>query len=285
MNEHSQHQSLVTRTYALLRDNLFSAGVVLALVYGWNHRDDNYLSAESGTGYILGIAGGSLMLALLLYPLSKRVSLLTRVMPVRYWFSIHMLLGVLGPVFILFHSNFHLGSLNSNVALICMLTVAGSGIIGRYIYTRIHRGLYGVRLNLADLKNETRGNHVAFSRVFTQNKQLENEFEAMEAVALQPYTGIAASFWRMIRLGVTSRWLQWKTTRLVKTAGRYSVQDDGNDREQMLLSIRRYMKTLRKTTGFQLYERLFSLWHILHLPLFFMMIITAVIHVFAVHLY
>lgn len=285
MSEFRQQKSLFTRGFTLARDNLFSAGVVLALVYGWNNRDDNYLSAESGAGYALGIIGGSLMLVLLLYPLSKRVSLLTRLVPVRYWFGIHMLLGVLGPVFILFHSNFQLGSMNSNIALFSMLIVAGSGIIGRYIYTRIHLGLYGVSLSLADLKNETRGNHVAILRVYTLDDRLASKYETMEAVALQPYTGIAASFWRMIRLGVTSRWLQWQSTRLVKTTACEDLENTGVEREQMVRSIRRYMRTLRKTAGFQLYERLFSLWHILHTPLFFMMIITAVIHIFAVHLY
>lgn len=285
MNESKQNRSVLSRVYGLLRDNLFGAGVVLALIYGWNHRDDNYLSAESGAGYVLGIVGGSLMLILLLYPLSKRIRMLSRLLPIRYWFGIHMLLGVLGPVLILFHSNFQLGSMNSNIALFSMLIVAGSGIIGRYIYTRIHRGLYGARLSLADLKNETRGNQVAISRVYKLDGQLESGFEAMETAALQHYTGIAASFWRMIRLGITSRGLQKKAARLLRTREREDAQYTGAERKQMLLSIRHYTKTLRKTAGFQLYERLFSLWHILHLPLFFMMIITAVIHIVAVHLY
>jgi hypothetical protein len=278
-------KSIFMRTLALLRDNLFSAGVILALIYGWNHRDDNYLSAESGAGYVLGIVGCSMMLILLAYPLSKRVNALTRVVPTRYWFGIHMLFGILGPVLILFHSNFQMGSLNSNIALFCMLVVAGSGIIGRYIYTRIHHGLYGARLNLTDLKNEAQGNHVAVSRVYTLDKKLETEFEAMETAALQPCTGIVVCLWRMIRLSAASRWLQWHSIRLVKTAEHEDVAHTGTEREQMVHSIRWYMKTLRKTAGFQLYERLFSLWHVLHLPLFFMMIIAAVIHIFAVHIY
>jgi hypothetical protein len=36
---------------------------------------------------------------------------------------------------------------------------------------------------------------------------------------------------------------------------------------------------------FTLYERLFSLWHVLHLPLFYMMVISALLHVLAVHMY
>ena len=57
------------------------------------------------------------------------------------------------------------------------------------------------------------------------------------------------------------------------------------DRKTVACSVNRYTLALRKTAAFRVYERLFSLWHILHLPLFIMMIITAVIHIFAVHMY
>jgi len=36
---------------------------------------------------------------------------------------------------------------------------------------------------------------------------------------------------------------------------------------------------------FEGFERLFSLWHSLHIPLIFVMIIAAIIHVIAVHVY
>ena len=45
------------------------------------------------------------------------------------------------------------------------------------------------------------------------------------------------------------------------------------------------LKKLRKMASYALYARLFSLWHIFHLPLFIMMIITAIVHVFVVHIY
>ena len=62
-----------------------------------------------------------------------------------------MLLGIFGPVLIFFHANFSLGALNSNVALFSMILVAGSGVIGRYIYTQIHTGMSGARLDVGDL--------------------------------------------------------------------------------------------------------------------------------------
>ena len=45
-------------------------------------------------------------------------------------------LGIIGPIFILYHCNFQLGAVNSNVALWSMLTVAGSGVVGRFLQNR-----------------------------------------------------------------------------------------------------------------------------------------------------
>jgi hypothetical protein len=104
------------------------------LLLGWYKSEDGDITPETGTGYWLGIAGASALLLLLVYPLRKRIRSLRSLGSVSAWFRLHMILGIIGPTLILFHSNFKLGSLNSNVALFSMLTVAASGLIGRYLY-------------------------------------------------------------------------------------------------------------------------------------------------------
>ena len=279
-------KQLISNPYQLISKNLFSIGTIAALYFGWLHRNDDYLSAETGTGYLLGIVGGSLMLVLLLYPLSKRVALLTRLIPVRYWFGIHMLLGVIGPVLILFHSNFQTGSTNSTIALVCMLLVAGSGVIGRYIYTSIHHGLYGTRVTLNELKQKTEDDHAELLRLFIKDKRLNSQLEKMEEKALRPYTSLTKSVLHVIYLAVNARRFDRKVRRLLKNSYRETHENKPlPDNKELAHLINHYTLALRKTAAFKVYERLFSLWHILHLPLFFLMIITAVIHIFAVHMY
>ena len=113
---------------------------------------ERYITPRSGIGYALGITGGSMMVLLLLYSARKRVRWLRWLGSVTRWFEVHMVLGVLGPLCILFHSNFSLGATNSNVAFWSMLTVAGSGLVGRYLYAHIHYGLYGRQKTLAELQ-------------------------------------------------------------------------------------------------------------------------------------
>ena len=46
-----------------------------------------------------------------------------------------------------------------------------------------------------------------------------------------------------------------------------------------------YFDTARRAAEFSAYERVFSLWHAVHLPLCVMLFVAAAIHVLAVHLY
>jgi len=260
--------------------------IAVILLFGWLKRDDNYLSAETGTGYLLGIIGGSLMLAIMFYPLSKRLPLLTRLVPNRYWFGVHMFLGIVGPVMVLFHSNFQIGSTNSTVALVCMLLSAGSGIIGRYFYTRIHHGLYGKRLTLKELKQKTESDHAELLRLFAKDKRLNGQLEKMEEKALQPYTNLAKSVLHVMYMAVNARRFTGKVQQLLKEGYRETHdKKDLPENKEITDLIKHYTLALRQAAAFKVYERLFSLWHILHLPLFFLMIITAIIHVFAVHMY
>jgi len=274
----AKRKNIVSRLLSALWNQLFAIATIALLVFGWNHRDDNYLSAETGIGYFLGIGGVSMMLILLLYPLSKRVKAMTRLIPIRYWFGFHMMLGVIGPVMILFHSNFHLGSANSTIAMVCMLTVASSGLIGRYIYTRIHHGLYGNKITLTELKQQTSAGHTAMNAITAIDARLEADISKLEATALQIYANIFSSLWHVTLLGMKSRRIQKRIKKII-------LESATANKGQAIKTATRYLLTLRQVAAFRVYERLFSLWHILHLPLFFMMIITAIIHVFAVHMY
>ena len=49
--------------------------------------------------------------------------------------------------------------------------------------------------------------------------------------------------------------------------------------------IRSYLLTVLEVAQFHTYERLFSGWHIFHIPLVYMLFFSAVFHVISVHMY
>ena len=46
-----------------------------------------------------------------------------------------------------------------------------------------------------------------------------------------------------------------------------------------------YLYAVRDAAQFNTYERMFSWWHIFHIPLVYMMVFSAFYHVYAVHAY
>jgi hypothetical protein len=248
--------------------------VMLLMYAGWQQRLEWPLTAESGAGYLLGILGGVLMLLLLLYPLRKHSRLMRRLGPVKGWFRMHMLFGVLGPLCILFHCGFQFGSLNSNVALLSMLIVAGSGLIGRYFYVRIHHGLYGKKATLKELQQHTLLLKQALANKLRDTPQVLARIERFESTVFGRSANALTSLWRLTALGLQTRWLYLKF--------RFSRHADN---EPLRRHIGAHLASIRKVAGFQFYERLFSIWHLLHLPLFVMLILSGFVHVLAVHMY
>ncbi len=271
---------------------VFLTLVGIALYGGWRIRGAELLTAESGLGYALGIVGGVLMVLLLLYPLRKKTRFMRALGPVRHWFRAHMVFGIAGPVLILFHANFKLGSMNSSVALIAMLLVAGSGLIGRYFYSRIHHGLFGRRASLRDLEEETETDRTRLGTVFRYAPALRERLRTFEAEVLSRPPSVVHGMGRLFTTGVRTWWMRYALRAGLRRAFRVTARRAGwtaDERRRQEKAARRYVSAylagVRKVAEFSFYERLFALWHVLHLPLFFMLLISGVVHVLAVHLY
>ena len=270
----------------------FTAVILAALYLGWINRDEGHLTAASGLGYWLGIVGGSMMLFMLLYPMRKRVKILRWLGSVPAWFRIHMILGILGPTLVLFHTNFRLGSLNSNVALAAMLTVVASGVIGRYLYAKVHRGLYGSTVEVREILGDADALKNALGDGLPNVEPLIEELRVFEAKVLAPRRSLLASFWSYLTVGVLiglgQRRLLRHAKRIVASealAGDWSWCQKRARSKAVRERLTLYFSAVRKAARFAVYERLLALWHVLHMPLFVLLVITAVIHVVAVHQY
>jgi len=266
--------------------------LALAILAGYLLRDVSFITPEAGLGYWLGIIGGSMMLALLLYPLRKRLRFLHFMGPTRHWFRMHMAFGLIGPLLILYHCNFQLGSVNSKVALYCMLLVAGSGIVGRHFYARIHRGLYGRKASLRDLQQELGKSNEKSHGLATLMPELVARLDAMaeelQGCRVTQTLGIRRSLrWTFTHhLTHLSLWLTARRE-LKHAALNSSVVQRNYSRLMRSASkfIRDYMAIVGRVAQFSFYERLFALWHVLHLPIFLLMVLSALFHVLAVHMY
>ena len=251
--------------------------ICISLFLGWRLSDYHLITPEHGIGYILGIVGASGVLFLLLYSLRKWVKAFKFMGNTRRWFQLHMFMGSFSPVIIIFHSNFSLGSLNSRIALFSMLIVASSGIVGRYFYRKIHSNLTGTHKNFKKLRNELEEEQEELLEIIpTVQVELSNFAEDM---VNQP-SKIIRSFFHYISV-------EKKSSKLLKYV-RKEIKEAGLDKElrkKLIKRSKRFVRHASRIAELAFFERLFSIWHILHIPLFFIMVFAVIVHIIAVHMY
>ena len=266
-----------------------SLTILLSILVAWAAATvayGKYYTPRSNFGFYLGVAGTLMMLALLAYPLRKRLRWMQRLGALKHWFRIHMWLGILGPTLVLFHSTFHIRSTNAAVALFSMLFVVASGIIGRFVYTKIHYGLYGRRASLQKLQGELFGHSDEVKSRIHFAPQIEERVRQFEHTALEREDTLPLSLVSFMGLGCRRLWIEFRCDRdlhrIMKSAQNPAVQTLARKAQSLLAP---YLREIQHVAQFSAYERLFSLWHVLHVPLIFLLAASTIFHVIAVYMY
>ena len=262
------------------------SGTAMLAWPAWVVSHGKYYTPRSGVGFYLGVVGTLMMVALLAYPLRKYVRGMQRWGPVKHWFRVHMILGVFGPILVLFHSIFHVRSPNAAVALGSMLVVVGSGLVGRFVYTKIHYGLYGSRASLKKIQEEFSGQAGAIKGRLQGAPKIEAWRQAFEREALRRDRSVLGGLWYFLSLGVRRRLLDSRCRRsLRRLMGRRTVPREAGHLREIEAALSAYLREVQRVAQFSSYERLFSLWHVLHVPLIYLLAASTFFHVIAVYMY
>ena len=260
--------------------------VGVSMWVAYNVATGKYYTPRSNFGFYLGVVGSVMMLLMLAYPLRKHVHFMHRWGALKNWFRIHMIMGIVGPTLILFHSTFHLRSLNATIALFSMLGVVISGIIGRFIYTKIHYGLYGRRATLGKIKAEFAGHsNDAKSRLHFAPR-VEQWLQSFERDSMQLDRSFASHLFSPLTIGSKRIILAFRCARelrrILKTERHPEFHGGASEAIQMASS---YLRESERVAQFSTYERFFSLWHILHVPLIYILAACTIFHIVAVYMY
>jgi len=263
-----------------------------AVLLGWWGRDIRLLNAGTGLGLALGILALACMLAQLLYPLRKRFKSLTFLGPVKHWFRSHMIIGTVGPLAALYHCNFSPGAFNSRVALYSALLVAASGFVGRYIYTKIHQGLYGRRTTLQELLARVAAARPTDPRIAKFVPELSERLAAFDRTVLKPPASLAACMVLPFKLALITRLESFALRRFVhrrllveSVCSPWLAQHRQGFEKITRLHLALRLRAVRRVAEFIAYQRLFALWHVVHRPFFGLLLVALAVHVYAVYRY
>ncbi len=222
-------------------------------------------------GLRFGIAGAAMMVVMLVYSLRKRWRSLRRVGRVSVWLDFHILLGIVGPLFILLHSSFKVGGLVA-LSFWSMVAVAASGVAGRFLYAQIPRSRSGDELDLAQV--------LQLDRQLTQ--RLTNDFGLpqtevanLNSIAEQGLAGRRSLFLLLLRVPIDSGLLRWRLLRFRRRCR-------GLDRSllgQFTVTLRRKALLRRRIRLWEAFRRLFHQWHVVHKPFAILMYLFMVVHI------
>lgn len=240
------------------RDLGLVAGLLGGVVGAWWLSRQGLFRSGDDLSYWIAVAGGSMMLLVFLYPLRKHLPAARRWGAARGWLWAHIAFGLLGPWLILLHSTFRIGSLNAGVALASMAVVVLSGVVGRFLYVRVNQDLAAERRTLRGLTQP-------------EAPPVEAELAAFERMALERH----GDLYRLVRLPWLRRRAEQRCRPHLRGAGTRDAR----------LRVRQRLAAAQRVAQVGAWERLFALWHVAHLPFVVLLVVSAVVHVVAVHAY
>lgn len=275
-----------------LKALLWLAALLVLAVVAWQVARGRVFELGDDFSYWLGVAGGSLMLGQYGYSVRKHFSFARRWGPMRAWLLVHIACGVGGPMLILFHSTFSVHSLNGLVAFSCMLVVMGSGILGRYVYLRVHHGLSGRRASLKEMHAELDASSDKVQPILAFAPEVAERLKVFHDKAFDRSGHRLGRALRFVLLARRGRAEARQTKLALKSVVKRTAREQRWSREQVFhhwkMSCRQidaYIEAVRSAAQFGAYERIFRLWHVLHIPLLYLLFISSVVHVVAVHMY
>lgn len=235
---------------------------------------------------LLGVVGGGMMLCgALFYFLRKRVRAMKNLGHMKYWLNAHIMFCLYGPLLVLYHSGLSVKALNSGVALYTMLVVLFSGVAGRYIYRHFQLTLSGERADLKEMRGEVDGLIREVTTRFPDAGAMVQEIAGSFAPASERQPGGSlGSLILMIRLDWSARRLKARIGRRLQSGGRALQSLTQRDRWAIEDGLRRLIGLEKNIAALEATAKLFSLWHALHVPLIWILVVTVILHMVAISL-
>jgi TRAP-type C4-dicarboxylate transport system permease small subunit len=271
------------------------AATLVLLIYGfgyyWSSPEQRALSPKhdylkpSGTiGLRLGMFGFLLFLFIFLYPLRKKWAWLGRQGSSRRWLDFHVLLGLLAPVVITFHSSFKFSGI-AGVAYWIMVIVALSGVVGRYIYAQVPRSINSAELSLQEAQEQSqriaaqlKGTGILSAQDIDTLLHLP-DLKRVESISL------LGALWKMLVFDLIFPFRVWRLRQKMLWSQRrwWSLVGLGRSQNVVLeraISMAREQTVLTKKILFlSKSHRMLHLWHVIHRPFSYSFAVLASIHV------
>ena len=235
------------------------------------------LRPSGSVGRSLGILGLAMFSIMFLYPLRKRVSFLSGWGTTKNWLDYHIVLGVVAPILITFHASFKLTNGIAGAAYWIMITVALSGIIGRYLYSAIPRRIDEAEMTMDEMRQLSAelAAQIEGQGVFSA-EELKPLFEMPPVEKVQ-----AMPLWRALL--VILRLDLRRTIQLTRLRWRHGSEGRNHaEFASVLTAIKKQASILKNIVFLSKMSQMFQLWHVIHRPFSYSFAALALLHIIVV---
>ena len=260
-----------------------AAAIVSLSVKGWNYYltpiDQRPFHPEYATmkpsgmySHGLGIIGSVMIIVgVAIYSTRKRVRAFSHLGKLSWWLEFHIFLCLVGPVLVVYHTTFKSGGVAA-ITLWTMLSVVGSGILGRFLYVLIPRNLNGTALTIGEIESEIKnlGGVLQSSPIgSTMIEMIDKAFAPITRPTTVMQTVSTVFHLEMVKIQ-TNHNIQALITR-------------SHASQLITKQVRKAASTraslLQKSLVLAQVERIFYFWHVIHLPFAIIMFVTLGLHV------
>ena len=228
-------------------------------------------------GHSIGVVGFLLMLATeTLYSLRKR-SRRARWGRMSAWLEFHIFTGLVGPYLVLLHSSWKFNGL-AGVTMLLTVVIVVSGLIGRYIYTAVPRGVDGAEVEAGVLEQAIqRTNEELSAWLAGRPETIQALARRMASTPLVSAGGVSIFFLRSL-LEPIERLRWWWVRMRLDPVGR----EQAKYLEELLWKRAAHQRQL---ASLALVRQLLGLWRTIHIPIGLTLFTAAFIHIVAAFYY
>lgn len=238
------------------------------------HERYNELKPSGNESHGYGIIGSAMIIVgVVMYSSRKRIRAFNQIGKIKYFLEFHIFLCLVGPMLVLYHTTFKFGGIVA-VSFWSMTAVMLSGIVGRYLYVQIPKGIQGNELDIQELEDSS----------VTLRKQLEEAY-GLDEVDLKKIDSLAFSKQQqstslvslLLFFVMGDLTLRPRLNKIIRHLHSHSV-DTSTIRAVTTIAAER-VKLLRRIQFLEQLKHYFHYWHVIHLPFSVIMFVILFVHV------
>ncbi len=216
---------------------------------------------------------GSLMIitGVTMYSSRKRLRVLSGIGKLPTFLEFHIFLCLTGPLLVLYHTTFKFGGLVA-VSFWSMTAIVLSGIIGRYLYVQIPRGIQGHELTVADLDKELGRMSARLMFDFALSAETIERIDSLsDARTGAREMGLVKILWFLV---VDDMFRSRAISSSVRALG---LRRDAEHRLASAFHARHVLH--RRILLLEQVRRFFHYWHVIHVPFSIIMFVILFVHI------